>query len=54
MDVDFAGDLDTRGSTIGYVYTMGSIAVSWASSLEKIVVTEAEYVSMTEAEKEMI
>lgn len=57
VDADFAGDQDTRRSTIGYVCTMGSTAVSWVSRLQKLVTlstTEAEYVAVTEAAKEMI
>ena len=51
------GDLDGRKSTTGYVYIMGGTAVSWVSKLQKIVAlstTEAEYVAVTEASKEMI
>jgi ATP-binding cassette subfamily B (MDR/TAP) protein 1 len=57
VDADFAGDHDTRRSTTGYVYTLGSTAVSWVSRLQKLVTlstTEAEYVAVTEAAKEMI
>ena len=57
MDADFASDHDTRRSTTGYIYTLASTAVSWVSRLQKIVTlstTEAEYVAVTEASKEMI
>ena len=57
VDVDFAGDIDSRKSTTGFVFTLGIIAISWASNLQKIVTlstTEAEYVTATEAGKEMI
>ena len=57
VDADFAGDQDTRKSTTGYVFMVGSTAVSWVSRLQKIVTlstTEAEYVAVTEAAKEMI
>lgn len=57
VDSDFAGDQDTRRSTTGYVFMVGSTAVSWVSRLQKIVTlstTEAEYVAVTEAAKEMI
>ena len=57
VDADFVGDHDTRRSTTGFVYTLASIAVSWVSRLQKIVTlstTEAEYVAVTEASKEMI
>jgi ATP-binding cassette subfamily B (MDR/TAP) protein 1 len=45
VDADLAGDVDSRKSTTGYVYTLGGIAVSWSSTLQKIVAlstTEAE------------
>ncbi|XP_068658003.1 secreted RxLR effector protein 161-like [Aristolochia californica] len=57
LDPDMAKDIDGRMSTSGYVYTLGGIAVTWVSKLQKIVVpstTEAEYVVVTEASKEMI
>ena len=57
VDIDFAGDIDSRKSTTGFVFTLGDTAISWASNLQKIVTlstTEAEYVVATEARKEMI
>ena len=57
VDADLAGNVDIRRSTTGYVYTLGGIAVSWGSQLQKIVAlstTEAEYVAVTEASKEMV
>lgn len=57
VDVDHAGEADHRRSTSGYVFTVGKTAVSWVSKLQKIVAlstTEAEYVAVTEASKEMI
>uniref|UniRef100_A0A1J3F7G4 Retrovirus-related Pol polyprotein from transposon TNT 1-94 n=1 Tax=Noccaea caerulescens TaxID=107243 RepID=A0A1J3F7G4_NOCCA len=56
-DSDFAGDLDRRRSTSGYVFTVGGNTVSWKSNLQPVVTlstTEAEYVSLTEAVKEAI
>jgi hypothetical protein len=47
-DSDYAGDYDDRKSTSGYVFTMGSSAVSWSSKKQPIVTlstTEAEFVS---------
>jgi hypothetical protein len=32
-----AGDKDSRRSTTGYVFTIGGIAVSWISKLQKVV-----------------
>ncbi|CAJ2642245.1 unnamed protein product [Trifolium pratense] len=47
-DSDYAGDLDDRKSTSGYVYMLGSSAVSWSSKKKAIVTlstTEAEFVA---------
>ena len=57
VDADLAGNVDIRRSTTGYVYTLGGTAVSWGSQLQKIVAlstTEAKYVVVTEASKEMV
>jgi len=57
VDYDFVGDVDSRKSTTGYVFTLGSKAVSWVSRLQKIVAlftTEAEYVVATKSCKELI
>ena len=57
VDADFAGDINSRKSTTGFVFTLGGIAISCASNLQKIVTlstTEAEYVAATEARNEMI
>jgi hypothetical protein len=57
VDADLAGDVDSRKSTTGFVYTLGGTAVCWTSRLQKIVAlstTEAEYVAVTEAGKEMV
>ena len=47
-DSDYAGDLDDRRSTSGYVFMMGSGAVSWSSKKQAVVTlstTEAEFIS---------
>jgi hypothetical protein len=57
FDSDMAGDIDSRRSTIGYVFTVGRTIVSWISKLKKVVslsTIEAEYVDVTEASKEMM
>jgi hypothetical protein len=57
VDLDMAGDKDSRRRTTGYVFTIGGIAVSWISKLQKVVAIstiEAEYVVATKASKEMI
>ena len=56
VDADFAGDIDSRKSTTGFVFTLGGTAISWASNLQKIVTlstTEAQYIATTEVGKEM-
>ena len=57
VDSDLARDIDTRWSTIGYVFTIGGAAVSWGSRLQRInalSTTETEYVAAKKAAKEMI
>lgn len=47
-DSDYAGDLDDRKSTSGYVFMMGSGAVAWCSKKQAVVTlstTEAEFIS---------
>ena len=34
VDSDFAGDLDKRRSTLGYVFTLAGGAISWMSKLQ--------------------
>ncbi|KAF7150925.1 hypothetical protein RHSIM_Rhsim02G0113200 [Rhododendron simsii] len=49
-DSDYAGDQDDRRSTSGYVFMLGSGAVSWSSKKQPIVTlstTEAEFVAAT-------
>ena len=49
--------MDTLRSTSGYLFTFGGGAVSWQSRLQKCVAlstTEAEYIAITEACKEML
>ncbi|XP_052288059.1 secreted RxLR effector protein 161-like [Citrus sinensis] len=53
-DSDFAGDLDKRRSTTGYVFTLGGGLVSLRSILQSTIAlstTEAEYMTATEAVK---
>ena len=54
-DADLTGDFDSSRSTSGYVFNIGSTAISWRSKLQSIVslsTTEAEYVAVAEAVKE--
>ena len=51
-DSDWAGSVDDRKSTSGYVFHMGSGAISWASKKQPIVAlstTKEEYVAATAA-----
>ena len=51
-DSDFAGDIDDRKSTSGYVFFMGSSVICWGSMKQKTVALsscEAEYIAATTA-----
>ncbi|CAB0034441.1 unnamed protein product [Trichogramma brassicae] len=56
-DADFAGDVNTRRSTNGFVSLLGNTAVSWMSQLQRSVALstmEAEFVAGSEGAKELI
>ena len=56
-DSDWAGDSATRRSTSGYVFNVGSAAISWSSKRQATVALstcEAEYIGQTQATKEAI
>ena len=56
-DSDFMSDKDSRKSTSGYVFTLGSGAISWMSVKQSCITdstTEAEYMTTSEAAKEAI
>ena len=56
-DADWAGDKDTRRSTSGYLFNIGSAAISWSSKRQATVALstcEAEYMGQTQAAKEAI
>ena len=56
-DADWAGDVDTRRSTSGYIFLLGGAAISWSSKRQQSVALsscEAEYMSATHASKEAL
>jgi hypothetical protein len=56
-DADWAGDLEDRRSTIGFVFIMGGGAISWSSKRQPTIalsIIEAEYMANTQATKEAI
>ena len=56
-DSDWAGDIYTRCSTSGYIFNIGSGAISWSLKRQSTVSLsscEAEYVAQTQASKEAI
>ena len=57
VDADWAGDLDQRRSTSGYVFSLFGGAVSWVSKRQYVVAlstTEEEYIAATHASKEAV
>ena len=55
FDSDYATDIDTIRSRIGYVYTLEGFVISWKATLQSSVTLstmEAEYMAVTTASKE--
>ncbi|XP_046844921.1 secreted RxLR effector protein 161-like [Xenia sp. Carnegie-2017] len=56
-DADYAGNLDDRRSTSGYVFKLANSTISWSSKKQSTVArstTEAEYVALSQATQEVI
>ena len=56
-DADWAGDLDSRRSTTGYIFTFGDGAITWASKRQGVVTmstAEAEYTAASAAAREAL
>ena len=56
-DANWAGDVDTRRSTSGYVFKVANCTVSWSNKKQASVTkstTEAEYLALSESTKEAI
>jgi hypothetical protein len=57
VDADYAGDLDDRTSTIGYVFTLTGGPICWKSMIQSMVAMstiEAEYMVAAEVAKEAL
>jgi hypothetical protein len=57
VDADYAGDLDDRRFTTGYVFTILGRPICWRSMIQSMVAmstTEAEYMAVAEAAKEAL
>ena len=56
-DADWAGNVNTRRSTSGYVFCFGNSTITWSSKKQATVAkssTEAEYVALSTATQEVI
>ena len=56
-DADFAGDIDDRKSTTGYMFQMSGAAISWRSKKQTCVslsTAEAEYIALASAGQEAV
>jgi len=57
VDVDYAGNVDTRNSLSGFVFTLFDTAVTWKANQKSVVAlstTQAEYIALVEGVKEAL
>ena len=57
VDADFAGNVDTRKSLSGFVFTLFGTTVTWKANRQLVVAlstTQAEYIALVEGVKEAI
>ena len=57
MDVDYVGNVDTRKSLSGFVFTLFGTTVTWKENQQSVVAlstTQAEYIALVEGVKEAI
>jgi hypothetical protein len=57
IDADYAGDLDDRRSTTGYVFTLVGGPICWRSMIQSTIAmstTEAKYMAVAEATEEVL
>ncbi|CAJ2636069.1 unnamed protein product [Trifolium pratense] len=57
VDADYAGNIDTRKSLSGFVFTLFGTAVTWKANQQSVVAlstTQAEYIALVEGVKEAI
>ena len=56
-DADWGGDVNSRRSTMGYVFFLGEGAISWSSKRQPTIAlstTEVEYMAASQSTKEAI
>ena len=56
-DADWAGDINTRESTSGYVFRLEDYTIFWKSKRQSVVAlssTEVEYVALCSASQEVV
>lgn len=55
VDSDYVGNLDTRKSIVGFIFTLYGTAISWKASLQSVIALftiEAGYITLIEGLKE--